>query len=247
MHYYGSIGDFLALLGAATEAPEVDVNELETRIRAPIERALAEGAEIPSAIFRELCPELRYRTEISEFSIEKVRSSRRYEGEGEALTLIDADCSLSVRPMLQAVDTEAPEEWRGWGDDEPVDVNLQLFLPDEGSGYEPEVVGANAPLRYPFSPCRRRRKRALDVHAPRRIDTLLFLGDAVAPHASRSVAIVSLATGGLREFRVRRTSRPHYDCCTSPSGDLDSRGRWRTSSFSIRIGTRRSRRPPGRS
>lgn len=132
----------MELLGKASDGPGIDPGELTALISDPIGRELERGPQIPLALFDELDPDFRYRTDIENLTVDEIRRGQRYESASETITLLDVACELTADVKFQDRRTEDTDLWMSVNEPFRVVGDLQLLLPDSESDQQPELVTA---------------------------------------------------------------------------------------------------------
>jgi hypothetical protein len=115
-------------LGKPTTGNELSSDDLETLARDTLATAIAHREDVLTAYWSGLEPELRYRTDLGEARVTRIRQQRRYERGDEAVTLVDADWDLDVHPGFQDTDTGEPALWSRFADSTRLHARIQLFV-----------------------------------------------------------------------------------------------------------------------
>lgn len=133
-----SLEDLIATLGTAVDSAPPPLDELRRLAQEPLRQAVRARPDIPPAYWGRLEPNLRYESELVNAQPVAIRAARRYEHGDDAVTLIDSEWVLDIRPLFQEIDTDKPDVWRSL--EEPVDVEARIQLFFRESAGKPGAV-----------------------------------------------------------------------------------------------------------
>ena len=139
---YLSLEEFIESLGRPTDGPEIGLEELRQLAEPTLKDALEHHPDVSSTYWGRFEPHLRYATRVRAAQPVRIRAQHRYEREGEAVSLVDAEWKLSVQPCFQDVDTDTPKTWT-CPEELLVDVTglIQLFVPElDGTRQRAELI-----------------------------------------------------------------------------------------------------------
>jgi hypothetical protein len=133
-----SLEDFIATLGTAVDSAPPSLDELQRLAEEPLRQAVRARPDIPPAYWGRLEPHLRYESELVSARPVNILAARRYEQGDDAVTLIDSEWTLDIRPLYREIDTTEPGVWSALV--EPVDVDARVHLFVRESKAKPEAV-----------------------------------------------------------------------------------------------------------
>jgi hypothetical protein len=137
---YLSLERFIESLGQPTDGPEIGLEELRQLAEPTLKDTLEHRPDVSAAYWNRLEPHLRYATRLKTAQPIRIRAQHRYEREGEAVSLVDAEWELLVEPCFQDVDTETPETWTCLEGSLEVTARIQLFVPERDARERAELI-----------------------------------------------------------------------------------------------------------
>ena len=135
MELYSSTAAFVARLGnATTETSAISLDELGSKGELALQAGIEASREAANAVWPELEPEFRYMTSVVESKPIKILDARRYEGDKEAVLLVNSEWTIIAACCYQRRDTEEPDEWLVIpGID--MDVTAQFFFKEQSGSF----------------------------------------------------------------------------------------------------------------
>lgn len=137
---HSSIEVLREAVGTSASEIEVDAKTVTRRGLDAVRRGLRESLAVPRAVFSPLGGK-RFRTIVRTAEATDVHHAQRFARASESLSMIDAEWSLLVDGYYQEPEDEGESLW-GVIKDIKLTGRLQLYLPDETSTREAQLIGA---------------------------------------------------------------------------------------------------------
>lgn len=140
--YYSEVAQLVKTLGQTAPSRSIDVATLPQLAGRAIALALGDSMEIPHAIWSDLHPNLRYRTEVTSAEALAALSQRRYLQGNDGVLALNTRWKLVVDALWQSRDTDSPQTWSVI-DKIEVSGQVQLLIEERGGELgAAEMIGA---------------------------------------------------------------------------------------------------------
>jgi hypothetical protein len=140
--YYNEVAQLVKTLGQTAPSRSIDAATLPQLAGRTIATALRDSMEVPRAIWSDLHPTLRYRTEVTSAEALAVLSQRRYLQGDDGVLALNTHWEVAVDALWQSRDTDSPQTWSVI-DKIELSGEVQLLIEErEGELGAAEMIGA---------------------------------------------------------------------------------------------------------